>query len=393
MKNKKLFVNLFCVLMAVVMCIGMLHPIVASAGTKEDYRAAQERLDKINKEIAGLKDTKAKQEKEKKNAQSQINLVKKQISILNSDIKTANDNLLAKQQELEAKKTEIQETDALFKERLKAMFIMRRGGTMSTILAVDSFSQLLTATDTLQRISNADTDLLKQLDEQKKAIEREEIAIQERLNALVEKQGTLETKQNELAGLMKTLDDKLSETEAKEEAAKETQQEVYAEYLAAKQAVEAEFGQSSSGTFVGGEWIWPVPTNGHISSLYGRRKIYGVWEHHTGIDIATGWGEGWPYINGQAIVASNSGIVKTAIYSNRGYGNYVIIDHGGNNFSLYGHCSKLAVKVGDYVSQGQTVAYVGSTGNSTGPHLHFEIRLNGSCVDPQPLVTSTRPTK
>ena len=393
MKNRKLFVNLFCVLMAVVMCIGMLHPIVASAGTKEDYRAAQERLDKINKEIAGLKDTKAKQEKEKKNAQSQINLVKKQISILNSDIKTANDNLLAKQQELEAKKTEIQETDALFKERLKAMFIMRRGGTMSTILAVDSFSQLLTATDTLQRISNADTDLLKQLDEQKKAIEREEIAIQERLNALVEKQGTLETKQNELAGLMKTLDDKLSETEAKEEAAKETQQEVYAEYLAAKQAVEAEFGQSSSGTFVGGEWIWPVPTNGHISSLYGRREIYGVWEHHTGIDIATGWGEGWPYINGQAIVASNSGIVKTAIYSNRGYGNYVIIDHGGNNFSLYGHCSKLAVKVGDYVSQGQTVAYVGSTGNSTGPHLHFEIRLNGSCVDPQPLVTSTRPTK
>ena len=393
MKNKKLFVNLFCVLMAVVMCIGMLHPIVASAGTKEDYRAAQERLDKINKEIAGLKDTKAKQEKEKKNAQSQINLVKKQISILNSDIKTANDNLLAKQQELEAKKTEIQETDALFKERLKAMFIMRRGGTMSTILAVDSFSQLLTATDTLQRISNADTDLLKQLDEQKKAIEREEVAIQERLNALVEKQGTLETKQNELAGLMKTLDDKLSETEAKEEAAKETQQEVYAEYLAAKQAVEAEFGQSSSGTFVGGEWIWPVPTNGHISSLYGRREIYGVWEHHTGIDIATGWGEGWPYINGQAIVASNSGIVKTAIYSNRGYGNYVIIDHGGNNFSLYGHCSKLAVKVGDYVSQGQTVAYVGSTGNSTGPHLHFEIRLNGSCVDPQPLVTSTRPTK
>ena len=393
MKNKKLFVNVFCVLMAVIMCIGMLHPIVASAGTKEDYQAAQERLDKINKEIAGLKDTKAKQEKEKKNAQSQIDLVKKQISILNSDIKTANEQLLAKQQELEAKKTEIQETDALFKERLKAMFIMRRGGTMSTILAVDSFSQLLTATDTLQRISNADTDLLKQLDEQKKAIEREEIAIQERLNALVEKQGTLETKQNELAGLMKTLDDKLSETEAKEEAAKETQQEVYAEYLAAKQAVEAEFGQSSSGTFVGGEWIWPVPTNGHISSLYGRRKIYGVWEHHTGIDIATGWGEGWPYINGQAIVASNSGIVKTAIYSNRGYGNYVIIDHGGNNFSLYGHCSKLAVKVGDYVSQGQTVAYVGSTGNSTGPHLHFEIRLNGSCVDPQPLVTSTRPTK
>lgn len=393
MKNKKLLVNLFCFLMIFTMCFGMLHPIVASAGTKEDYRAAQERLDKINKEIASLKDTHSKQEKEKKNAQTQIDLVKKQISILNSDIKTANNNLLAKQQELEEKKAEIQETDALFKERLKAMYIMRRGGTMSTILAVDSFSQLLTATDTLQRISTADTDLLRQLDEQKKTIEQEEVAIQERLNALVEKQGTLETKQNELAGLMQTLDDKLSATEAKQEAAKETQREVYAEYLAAKQAVEAEFGQSSSDTFVGGEWIWPVPTNGHISSGFGARTLYGVYDWHTGIDIATGWGEGWPYINGQAIVASNSGVVTKAQHGRTGYGNYVIIDHGGNNFTLYGHCSSLAVSVGQYVNQGQTIAYVGSTGNSTGPHLHFEIRLNGSCVDPAPLVSASRPRK
>ena len=393
MNKKKLFVNIFAFLMVGVMCVGLLHPIVASAGTKEDYRAAQERLDKINKEIASLKDTHSKQEKEKKNAQTQIDLVKKQIKILNSDIKTANNDLLEKQQELEEKKNEIEQTDALFKDRLKAMYIMRSGGTLATILAVDSFSQLLTATDTLQRISIADTDLLKDLDRQKKQIEREEVAIQQRLNDLVEKQGTLETKQNELAGLMKTLNNKLSETEAKQEAAKETQREVYAEYLAAKQAVEAEFGQSSD-TFVGGEWIWPVPTNGYISSGYGARTLYGVYDWHTGIDISTGWTEGvWPYINNQPIVASNSGRVTKAHYGTTGYGNYVIIDHGGNNFTLYGHCNSLAVKVGDYVSQGQTVAYVGSTGNSTGPHLHFEIRLNGSCVDPAPYIAGTRPKK
>ncbi len=392
MKNKKLFVNIFCVLLALVMAIGLMHPIIASAGTKEDYEAAQERLDKINKEISDLKDTHDKQEKEISNAQTQINLVKKQISILNSDIKTANESLLTKQQELEDKKTEIEETDALFKERLKAMYIMRSGGTLATVLAVDSFSQLLTATDTLQRISVADTNLLKQMDEQKKVIEQEEVAIQERLNALVEKQGTLETKQNELAGLMQTLDSQLSETEAKQEAAKETQKEVYAEYLAAKEAVEAEFGESVTDTFVGGEWIWPVPSNGYISSGFGWRTLYGVRDNHIGIDISTGWVEGkWPYINGQPIVASNSGTVTKAIYSTRGYGNYLIIDHGGNNFTLYGHCSTLKVGVGDYVTQGQTIATVGSTGNSTGPHLHFEIRLNGTPVDPEPLVRSTRP--
>ena len=207
MKNKKLFVNVFCIVMACVMCFGLMHPIVANAGAREDYAAAQEKLDQINRTISSLKDTKKKQEKELSSAKTQSDLVKKQISILNSDIKTANENLLAKQEELENKKEDIQATDELFKERLKAMYIMRSGGTLSTILAVDSFSQLLTAADTLQRISIADTDLLKELNEQKKVIEQEEVAIQQRLNDLVEKQGTLETKQNELAALLKKLEE------------------------------------------------------------------------------------------------------------------------------------------------------------------------------------------
>ncbi len=392
MKNKKILVNVFCVIMVCIMGVGLLHPFMASAGAQDDYAAAQEKLDKINRTISSIKNTKEKQQKELETAQTQADLIKKQISILNSDIKTANENLLAKQQELEKKKEDIQNTDDLFKERLKAMYIMRSGGTLSTILAVDSFSQLLTATDTLQRISIADTQLLKDLNEQKEIIEQEEAAIQQGINDLVEKQGALETKKNELAAQLQTLNKNLSATEAQEAAAKETQREVYAEYLAAKEAVEKEF-QSSGGTFVGGEWIWPVPTNGYISSGYGARTLYGVYDWHTGIDIATGWAEGWPAINGQAVVASNSGVVTKAHYGTTGYGYYVIIDHGGNNFSLYGHCSALAVKVGDYVTQGQTIAYVGSTGNSTGPHLHFEIRLNGSCVDPTPYIAGTRPNK
>ena len=159
-----------------------------------------------------------------------------------------------------------------------------------------------------------------------------------------------------------------------------------------KEALEAEFGESITDTYVGGEWIWPVPSNGYISSGFGWRTLYGVRDNHIGIDISTGWVEGkWPYINGQPIVAANSGVVTKAQYGTTGYGRYIIIDHGGNNFTLYGHCSTLKVGVGDYVQQGQTIATVGSTGNSTGPHLHFEIRLNGTPVDPAPLVASTRP--
>lgn len=386
--TKKILRNIFCLAAVLCLSFGLLHPIIVNAGTKEDYAAAQEKLDRINKEIASLKTQKEKQQAQKKNAQTQIDLVKQQIDILNSEISSTNDDLLAKQEELDQKKEDIRATDELFKERLKAMYIMRSGGSLSAVLAVDSFSEFLTAADTLQRISVADTELLKLLDEQKKAIEEEEASIQDALNNLVEKQGTLESKQAELAKLMQTIDSSLSETEALQQAANQTQREIYKEYLRAKEAVEAEFGESVTDEFVGGDWIWPVPTNGHISSPFGWRTLYGVPDNHIGIDIATGSG---PYIFNQRIVASNSGTVTKAVHSNKGYGNYIIIDHGGNNFTLYGHCNSLAVGVGDYVTQGQTIAYVGSTGNSTGPHLHFEIRLNGTPVDPAPLVASTRP--
>ncbi len=391
MKKKKLLVNIFAGLMIMVMGIGMFAPLVAVADTKDDYRAAQEKLDAINKELASIKNEKKKQEKEKKNAQTQINLVKSQIKILNEDIKKQNELLAEKQREVEQKKIDIYNTDELFKERLKAMYIMRSGGTLSTILTVENFSQFMTATDTLQRISVADTELLKQMDVEKKSLEETEARIQEELNTLVEKQGKLENKQSELAGYMQTLDKNLSRTQAKEQAAQETQKDIYAEYLAAKNRFEAEFGPSE-GTFVGGEWLWPVPGYRTITSGFGDRTLYGRYDYHTGIDIS-----GYA-IDGKPIVAANSGVVTKAVghypnvsYASPGYGNYVIIDHGGNNFTVYGHCSQVYVGVGDYVTQGQTIARVGTSGNSTGAHLHFEIRLNGTATNPAPLVAASRP--
>ena len=100
---------------------------------------------------------------------------------------------------------------------------------------------------------------------------------------------------------------------------------------------------------------------------------------HKGIDIA---GSG---IYGKPIVAANAGKVIVAFTNDSpgySYGKYVMIDHGGQNVTLYGHCSKLNVSAGQYVNKGDTIAFVGSTGNSTGPHLHFEIRRNGSTVNP-----------
>ncbi len=395
MNKKKILLNIFTAFMVLVMGIGLISPVMVSADTKSEYEQAQEKLDEINKEIESLANKKKQEQAKKNNAQTQINLVKTQIKTLNNDIKKQNERLAEKQREIEEKKLDIYNTDELFKERLKAMYIMRSGGTLSTILAVDSFSQLMTATDTLQRISVADTELLKDLDAEKKELEKAEEEIQTQLNTLVEKRGQLQNKQSELAGYMQTLDANLSATEAAEQAAKDTQKELYAEYLAAKNRFEAEFGEST-GDFVGGEWLWPVPGYRTITSGFGNRVIFGRRDYHTGIDIS-----GYA-INGKPIVAANSGTVTKAVsgyantsFSGPGYGNYVIIDHGGNTFSVYGHCSSVYVGVGDYVTQGQTIARVGTSGTSTGYHLHFEIRLNGgklaNAVNPLPLVSASRP--
>ena len=119
--------------------------------------------------------------------------------------------------------------------------------------------------------------------------------------------------------------------------------------------------------------IWPT-TLTNITSPYGERNIFNVDEFHTGIDIS-----GNSRLN-SSVYARASGTVVKAIHGNTGYGNYIVIDHGGDYYTLYGHCSALNVKEGDVVRAGQVIAYVGSTGNSTGPHLHFEIRIGGATM-------------
>ncbi len=131
--------------------------------------------------------------------------------------------------------------------------------------------------------------------------------------------------------------------------------------------------ESGSGSGVAsGNFIWPFPHTHSITSYMEWR-----WGRmHNGIDIAGGGDYGEPFI------AADGGTVVWSGNDGGGYGNYVMIDHGNGYMTVYGHASALACSTGDYVSQGQTIGYVGSTGNSTGPHLHFEIRLNGDYQDP-----------
>ena len=133
--------------------------------------------------------------------------------------------------------------------------------------------------------------------------------------------------------------------------------------------------------FVGGTFMYPVPGYTYISSYYGWR--FNGTDFHTGVDF-TG-----SNVNGKKVVAANAGNViftKTTYIPGKSYGKYIIVDHGGGFSTLYAHLSSVNVSVGDYVKKGQSIGNVGSTGWSTGPHLHFEIRVNGKHTNPLPYL-------
>ncbi|WP_347490496.1 peptidoglycan DD-metalloendopeptidase family protein [Desulfoscipio sp. XC116] len=125
-----------------------------------------------------------------------------------------------------------------------------------------------------------------------------------------------------------------------------------------------------------GFYIWPSAASDYVTSFFGTRlhPILGVYKTHSGIDIGAGYGT--------AVLAAADGVVTTAAYDAGGYGNYLIIDHGNGNMTLYAHMSQMSAGVGQTVTQGQTIGFVGSTGLSTGPHLHFEVYIGGTRVDP-----------
>ncbi|MBQ7702863.1 MAG: M23 family metallopeptidase, partial [Firmicutes bacterium] len=133
--------------------------------------------------------------------------------------------------------------------------------------------------------------------------------------------------------------------------------------------------QDEQRVYEGGVFTWPCPSSHYITYTFGYRyhPVFGDWRFHTGIDISA-------YTGADIIAAASGKVIMAQWYG--GYGNCVMIDHGSGIVTLYGHASALCVSQGQEVSRGQLIARVGSTGWSTGPHLHFEVRINGEYVDP-----------
>ena len=192
---------------------------------------------------------------------------------------------------------------------------------------------------------------------------------------LKEEQGTqkavLEGLRAESQQIIDDLQEDIDAFEAQYEEAKKAEERARQEAEAAAKSG----NYNVPANFVGGQFLWPSATT-YVTSPYGYRihPVTGAQRFHSGVDIGASYGTN--------IFAANSGTVVVAGYNTGGYGNYVVISHGGGYSTLYAHCSSLLVSAGQQVSKGQVIATCGSTGMSTGPHIHFEIQLNGQTTNP-----------
>ncbi len=369
-----------------LMSSGLSVAVGASSGSEalKDLNAEYEKLQKeqqaIQKQISQAQSEKAKQLAAKKNLDNQIYLTQQQINVLLEKIKLLEADIAQKEEEIAMLEAAIAENYELYKQRLCAMYKSGNSTMLGVVLGAESFSEFLMRAEMLRRVAVHDQSLLDSLTEDKEHLE----AINEALNAdkedLAASKTEVEAKKKQLGGSLNQTVSAIHDIAAME---KQLQQDK-AEYQRKMAAIQAEIDEiyrqlTSSGDYIGGILAWPVPGYTNISSEFGLR--FGGSDNHTGFDISTGSNSSNIY--GKSIVAANTGTVVFVKHGTTGYGKYLIIDHGGGFTTLYAHTSSILVSVGDKVSRGQTIAKVGSTGWSTGPHLHFEVRINGVAKNPR----------
>ena len=347
------------------------------------YDELEKQQQALQKEIDKAKTEKERQQAVKAQIDNQIVSTRSQISVLSDKISLLEENLQETTSELEQKEYDISENYALMKQRLRVMYTTGNASVLGLLIGADSFTEYLTRTEVASKVAEHDQEMLE-------AMRAELLDIKAFKEEIETNKTEIESAKGQLAGKQAQLDDQLKETEgqiqdlaALEAQIKNNQEEIEAQQKQIQAEIDEIYKQINSvGEYTGGVMGWPLVGFNTVTSNFGWR--FNHTDYHTGIDIAgkNAAGQG---VYGKPIVAASDGVVaftQTNYVVGKGYGIYLIIDHGGGVSTLYGHTGGLAVEVGDQVKRGQTIAYVGSTGWSTGPHLHFEVRVDGKYVNP-----------
>jgi murein DD-endopeptidase MepM/ murein hydrolase activator NlpD len=307
-----------------------------------------------------------------RNVTTEVKILEKEITGLDGEIKATENAIIVKTEELAAAEIKIGEKSDLLNDRLRVMYKTGSIGYLEVLFGAEDFTDLLSRIDMLQKILVHDQNLIQALKEQRDIIEQKKVELEIAKDELLALFKSKITKQNELNVALNNLIAYKKDLINDEVALVEMEDTLLEE---ANKLTDIIKNLELAATYVGGEMMWPVPSHYMIVSPFGNRlhPISKVYKMHTGIDIAAP--------RGTPIVAAQTG---TIVYANwfGSYGKAIIIDHGGGYTTLYAHNDVINVSVGSVVRKGDNIALVGSTGYSTGPHLHFEVRMNGEYVEP-----------
>lgn len=413
--KKRFFLKALALMLVCALSLGAM-PIAAHAVTQDEVNAMraerdaiaakreekQAVVDQLESEQAGVL--------ERKRAMDERNAYTlQQIQLNNEEIAIYDEMIAAKAREVDAAKALEDEQMERYRVRIRAMEENGGYGILTMVLRTSNLTEFLTAMDDVGEIMQSDRELEEAYRAARENTELVKAEYEDFKTELEGKKAELQTQQEELQAeideatdliraLQEDIDSNREEYEAilaEEEEADRQLAELVAELerqrqeeerrrreaeaaaAAAAAAANPAPSTSSGGSVTGtGSFGWPVPSCTYITSRFGLRThpITGEQKSHTGIDIGAGYGA--------AIVAADGGTVTLA-GEKGGYGNCVMINHGNGYVTLYGHMSSVSVSVGQGISKGETIGYVGSTGVATGPHCHFEIFSGGSRIDPE----------
>ena len=378
-----------------LLLLSMLLPVagpelvpVAQAGkvTQEEINGLKDKANQIasqkkelQNQINAIRADKKEAQQQKNLLEQQMNLIQDEINVLLSEIESYNQLILLKEEEIADTQKQAEKQYELFCQRVRMMEEEGEISYWAILLASKDFSELLDNFMMVEEIIEYDNSVMESLNALQKKLEGDKADLDATKAELETAKAAQESAKSELSAREKEVDALISDISSKEDELEKQE----AELKKAANAMDAEIKRkekelaaqianvpSESG------YLWPLPASYNVlSSLFGGRvhPITGKKHSHTGIDL--------PAPRNTKIYASKSGVVVTSTY-NRSYGNYVVVSHSDGTSTLYAHMNKRNATEGQTVKQGAVIGYVGTTGSSTGNHLHFEIRVSGVRKDP-----------
>lgn len=340
---------------------------------RKEQRNIQNKMNNTQKQIKSIENKTKSVSKEIHDLDIKLDKATTDLEKVEMDLGRIQKNIEKTQEELKEAEENLEERKDAFNQRISVMYMNGDVGYLELLLSSEDIKDFLSRKELIKSIAEYDKELIQFMKEQRDIIDSKKVELEAQRASIEVTKNKLEARKKELAKVSREKEALMGRL-AQDVKTLEKEYDSLNDYAKNIESKIVKL-QRNTGPYSGGKMAWPLPGHNKINSYYGYRihPIFKTKKLHTGIDI--------PAPTGTSVNAAAAG---TVIYSDwlGGYGKAVMIDHGGGIVTLYGHNSSLVASVGTVVNRGDVVSKVGSTGVSTGPHLHFEVRKNGAYVDP-----------